>query len=73
MILRDEPMTLEFSVGNVGIYFAALKHFRIMTTLLTEMKNVFLVETVTKSVKIDTNYLMKDTVSQSLLLEIFLI
>ena len=46
----------------MDIYFTALKHFRIMTSRLTEMKNVFLVETAARSfVKIDTNYFMKGT------------
>ena len=56
-----------FPVENVNIYFTALKHFRIMTSPLTEMKNVFLVEIVARSfVKIDTNYFMKDTASVSI-------
>ena len=56
-----------FPAENVNIYFTALKHFRIMTSPLTEMKNVFLVEIVARSfVKIDTNYFMKDTTSVSI-------
>ena len=52
-----------FPVENVDIYFIALKHFRIMTSPLTEMKNIFFAEIVTRNfVKIGTNYFMKDTV-----------
>ena len=52
-----------FPVENVNIYFIALKHFRIMTSTLTEMKNFFFAEIVTRNfVKIGTNNFMKDTV-----------
>ena len=52
-----------FPVENVDIYFIALKHFRIMTSPFTEMKNIFFAEIVTRNfVKIGTNYFMKDTV-----------
>ena len=75
MILRVEPMTLEFDEETLSFpsqkcghfYFTALKDFRIMTSPLTEMENVFFVEIVTKSfVKIDTNYFMKDNASVSI-------
>ena len=70
MIQRDEPMTLEFDeetrsfpCRKCGHLFIALKHFRIMTSPLTEMKNIFFAEIVTRNfVKIGTNYFMKDTV-----------
>ena len=60
-------LTLEFDKGTrsfpcrkCGHFFTALKHFRIMASTLKEMKNVFLVEIVTRSfVKMDTHYFIK--------------